>query len=484
MYGSPEMEKIGNYKLRKVSDFIYEIEKDETMNVPVRIFASENILNNLKNDNSIIQAINVSKLPGIIDASIMMPDAHQGYGFSIGGVAAFDINNGIITPGGIGFDINCGVRLLRTSLSYYDVESKIDDILRELFNRIPSGVGVDSKIRLGDEIDEVLENGSEWVLKNGYAVEEDLEFTEENGRIKNADASLVSLKAKARGKRQLGTLGSGNHFLEIQIVDKVFDKDIAEAFGLVEGNIVIMIHCGSRGLGHQVCSDYLKKMEDEFPEIVSKLPERDLVYAPLSSSVARDYIKAMNSAANYAWANRQMITHNVRMGLKKFFADVNVSVVYDVAHNIAKVEKHLVNGKERELVVHRKGATRAFPKGHKEVPEKYRNYGQPVIIPGSMGTSSYVLVGLDMAMQLSFGSSAHGAGRVMSRFKANKKFDADEIKNNLMKRNIHILSASKKGISEEAPDVYKDIDDVIKVTSGAGISKIVAKLVPFGVIKG
>ncbi len=470
--------------IKKISDYIYEIKKTDEMRSDVRIFADKELLENIKKDNSIKQAINVSKLPGIYK-SIMMPDAHQGYGFCIGGVAAFDIENGIITPGGIGFDINCGVRLLTTDLPYEMISNKINDILEEIFKRVPSGVGTDSNIKLSDkDINNVLKYGSEWAIKKGYGINEDLENTEESGRLKENDPNLVSQRAKARGKKQLGTLGSGNHFLEIQLVDKIYDNNIADKFGLKENNVTIMIHCGSRGLGHQVCSDYLKKMEDEFPNIISKLPERDLIYAPIKSNIAQDYLKAMNCAANFAWANRQLITHNVRQGLKKFFPKIKVSLLYDVAHNIAKIEEHKINNETKKVIVHRKGATRAFPKYNKNIPAKYREIGQPVIIPGSMGTSSYVLIGTEKSMEVSFGSSAHGAGRVMSRLKANKSFDADEVKRELEKRNIRILSASKRGISEEAPQVYKDIDKVIKITEGAGISRVIARLIPIGVIKG
>ncbi len=472
-------------KLKKINDHEYEIEKEGDMNVPVKIFSSEKLMENLKGDKSLQQAINVSKLPGIYKASCMCPDAHQGYGFSIGGVAAFDIKKGLITPGGIGFDINCGVRLLTTNLTKEQVEPKIKELLEVLFKRVPSGVGSESKIRLTDaQLDSVLKNGGQWVLDNGYGTKDDVELAEENSRMPEADPSKVSQKAKSRGRKQLGTLGAGNHFLEIQIVDEIFDEAIAKEFGIIKKDqIVIMIHCGSRGLGHQVCSDYLRRMEEENPELADSLPERDLVYAPAGTELAEDYFKAMSAAANYAWANRTVIAHEVREGFKQVFGDVEVLPVYDVAHNIAKKEKHIIDGEEKEVYLHRKGATRSFPPGHPDLPEKYKKTGQPVLIPGSMGTSSYILVGTQKAMEESFGSTAHGAGRAMSRH-ATRQFRAEDIKKELEEKHIYVKSASWKGIAEECPQAYKDIDEVIKVSHEAGIGKLVAKVRPLGVIKG
>jgi len=415
-----------------------------------------------------------------------MSDAHLGYGFSVGGVAAFDTECGCISPGGIGFDINCGVRLLTTNLTKKDIDKKIKEIINALFESVPSGVGSESKLRLSDEdYEEVLNHGLDWTLKNKYATKEDLERCEENGHMKTADASKISPRAKKRGRRQLGTLGAGNHFLEIQYVDKVFDKDVAKTFGLKENQVVLMIHTGSRGLGHQTCGEYLRKIEDEFSEIVDKLPEKDLAYAPTDSQLAKDYLGAMSAAANYAWCNRQLITHFSRNAFRKVFGkDVKLDLVYDVAHNIAKVEEYEIEGKKKKVYVHRKGATRAFGPGHKEIPKVYRKVGQPVLIPGSMGTSSWVLVGTDKAMNDTFSSTPHGAGRMMSRHEANKKFDSERVIKNLEEHKVYVKAASRRGITEEAPGAYKDVDEVVEVADRVGIGKKVARLIPMGVIKG
>ncbi len=455
------------------------------MQVPLRVYASPQLFGKLSADGSLSQGKNVAALPGIVSAALMMPDAHQGYGFPIGGVAAFDAEEGIVTPGGIGFDINCGVRLLSTSLSAETVRERIDGLLDKLFSAIPSGVGVESDIRLdAKELDAVLSGGSAWALSHGYGLPEDAALAEEEGSLP-ADPSKVSQRAKARGRKQLGTLGSGNHFLEVQAVEKIYDKETAAAFGIIgKGQVMIMIHCGSRGLGHQVCSDYLRKMADAFPEIMASLPEKDLMYAPLSSSLAQDYLSAMNAAANFAWANRQVIAHRARKAFSSVFPSAEVHALYDVAHNIAKRETHIVDGEPRSLLVHRKGATRAFGPQDGRVPLPYRRYGQPVLIPGSMGTASYVLVGTPEAMEETFGSSAHGAGRTMSRVQAKRDYPAEKVRSDLLSKNIHVKAASLKGISEEAPLAYKDIDEVVRVTEEAGISRPVARLVPIGVIKG
>lgn len=475
-------------KLRKLSDYSFEIEKEGKMKVPVKIFASQKLVDKMQKDKSLQQGINVAScLPGVYTRSIMLPDAHQGYGFSIGGVAAIDAEKGCITPGGIGFDINCGVRLLVTNLTKQDVEPKIKELVNSLFKNVPSGVGSESKIRLSDEqLDDVLNKGALWAVENGYGNKEDYENCEENGHMKTADASKVSQKAKSRGRRQLGTLGAGNHFLEIQIVDKIYDKETANIFGIEkEGQITVMIHCGSRGLGHQVCSDYLRSMEDQYPDIMRSLPEKDLIYAPAGSKLADDYFKAMSAAANYAWANRHIIGLMVRKSFNEIFGDrAKLKTIYDVAHNIAKLEEHEIGGQLKKVWVHRKGATRAFGPGRKEVPEAYRDVGQPIILPGSMGTASYLLAGTQKAMEETFGSTAHGAGREMSRHEAIRRFRGENIKNDLEKRNIYVKSASWKGIAEEAPGAYKDIDEVVKVSHEAGIGKLVARVKPFGVIKG
>ena len=471
----------------KVNDYCWRIEKEGTMNVPIVIFASEEILEKIKGDKTIQQAINMASLPGVVDKVVVCPDAHQGYGACIGGVAAFDANNGIISPGMNGFDINCGVRLLTTNLKKEEVKLKIKPLLEKMFEYVPPGVGKKSKIKITqDQFTDVLNQGAKWALDNGYGIKEDIDNCEEFGTMPGADASSVSERARKRGIGQLGTLGSGNHFLEVQYVDKIHDKETAKIFGIEnEGQVVVMIHCGSRGLGHQVCSDSLRKMEDAFPEIMASLPEKDLIYAPVQSDLAKEYQKAMCAAANFAWANRHIIAHQTRKAFRDIFGrDVKLHAVYDVAHNIVKKEKHIIEGKERELLIHRKGATRAFGPSQEGLPEIYQKTGQPIFIPGSMGTSSYVLVGTDESMKTSLGSTAHGAGRLMSRHAANKKWRGEEVKEKLEKEQIFIKAASWKGISEEAPLAYKDVDDVVDVSDKAHIGTIVAQLRPIGVVKG
>jgi tRNA-splicing ligase RtcB len=418
----------------------------------------------------------------------MMPDAHQGYGFPIGGVAAFDTESGIISPGGVGFDINCGVRVLSTPLSESDVRPRIKELLEGIFQSVPCGVGGSSHIRLNEEnMAAVLNKGAEWAVENGHGLPEDLRHCEEYGKINLAKPEFVSARAKARGKDQLGTLGAGNHFLEVQVVDKIYKKDVAEHFGILkEGQVVFMLHCGSRGLGHQVCSDYLRKLEEEYPAIMEKLPEKDLIYAPANSKTAQEYFGAMCSAANYAFANRQIIGNQVRKVFVKLFnvKPEEIRVVYDVCHNMAKLEEHDIDGVKKKVYVHRKGATRAFGPGKEEIPEDYRDIGQPVLIPGSMGTASWILVGTNKAMHETFGSTAHGAGRTMSRAHANRSWTGEQIKKELADNNILVRSASWRGISEEAPQAYKDVDEVVKVSHEAGIGELVARLTPIGVVKG
>lgn len=474
--------------LKKISDTEWEVPKSGKMNVPVRVFASEKLLKLIQRDNSLQQGINVACLPGIQKYSYMMPDAHQGYGMSVGGVAAFPIDNGIISPGCIGFDINCGVRLLSTTLAKEEVQPKIHELLDALFKNVPSGVGEESDIRLThEELDKVLEEGAHWALKQGYALAEDLEVTESNGCLSQADAKAVSPNAKKRGKNQLGTLGAGNHFLEVQYVDEIYNVTAAEAMGITtHGQICVMIHCGSRGLGHQVCSDYLRKFEDAFPEIANSLPERDLIYAPAESTLAKEYFKAMCAAANFAWANRQMIVHGVRKAFKTVLNidPTTITQVYDVAHNICKIEEYDIDGVKTKMYIHRKGATRAFGPQNLEICEKYRNIGQPILIPGSMGTASFVLIGTGTSAEKSFSSTAHGAGRVMSRHEANKRYTAEGTKRELEAQHIYVKAASWKGISEEAPGAYKDIDEVARVSHSAGIGTLVVRLRPLGVVKG
>ncbi len=381
---------------------------------------------------------------------------------------------------------NCGVRLLTSELTKEEVEPKIKDLINELFNHIPCGVGKESNLRLSDEdYEKVLNQGVEWCVENKYATKEDLEHCEENGCMKTADASKVSPRAKKRGRKQLGTLGAGNHFIEVQYVDEIYDKKIADIFGVTKKNqIVLMIHSGSRGLGHQVCSDYIRKMEDAFPEIIKEIPDKDLIYAPVKSKLAKDYLGAMSAAANYGWCNRQLLTYQSRKAFNKVFGKVNLELVYDVAHNVAKIEEYKIDGKSRKVYVHRKGATRAFGPGHKELPKDYREVGQPIILPGSMGTASYILIGTDKAMEETFGSTAHGAGRVMSRHEAMKTFKGEKVKRDLEENKIYIKAASVKGIVEEAPGAYKDIEDVAEVSDKVGIGKKIVRLKPFGVIKG
>ena len=474
-------------ELKKINDYIYEIPKSGNMKVPVRIFASKKIVDMMKKDKALEQGINVACLPGIYKASLMMADAHQGYGFPIGGVAAIDYDKGCISPGGIGFDINCGVRLLITPYKKNDIVDKIEQITNSIYNNIPVGVGGESKIRLSDEdLNSVLKNGVYWAVENGYGFEEDILKCEENGKMKTADPVAVSPRAKARGRKQLGTLGAGNHFLEIQVASKIFDENIAKTFGISPDQVLVMIHCGSRGLGHQVCADYIRKMEDSDPELMKSLPEKDLIYAKSGTKMFDDYLKAMSATANFAWTNRHIIAHQIRMAFKEVLGTEpkDIKLVYDVAHNIAKIEEHDIDGEIKKVIIHRKGATRAFPKGHSEVPKVYQNTGQPVIIPGSMGTSSYVLVGTEKAMEDTFGSTAHGAGRVMSRHQASKTFKADDVKLELSKKHIYLKARSMKGISEEAPGVYKNVDDVVEVSDKTGIGKLVVELKPLSVIKG
>ncbi len=475
-------------QLTKISDNEWEIPKSGKMNVPVRIFASEKLLEQIKKDDSLRQGMNVASLPNIQKFSYMMPDAHQGYGMSVGGVAAFPVDKGIISPGMTGFDINCGVRLLATPLTKKDVEPKIKEILEELFKNVPSGVGRSSNIRLTkEELNDVLKRGCYWALDNGYATKEDLEVTESSGSLEQANPVAVSNNAKDRGKNQLGTLGAGNHFLEVQFVDKIYNKKAAKAMGITEtGQVCVMIHCGSRGLGHQVCSDYLRSFEDAFPEIANALPDRDLIYAPADTKLAKEYFSAMCAAANFAWTNRQIIAHGVRKAFKKVFnvPPKNIEQVYDVAHNIIKKESYEVDGKIKELYIHRKGATRAFGPNNPEIPKRYQGCGQPILLPGSMGTASFVLVGTATAAEKSFASTAHGAGRVMSRHEANKLYTGEGTKKELEMQNIFVKAASWKGISEEAPGAYKDIDEVAKVSHEAGIGDLIVRLKPLGVVKG
>ena len=472
-------------ELKKISDNVWEIPKSGEMKVPTRIFASEKLLEKMKQDRSLGQAKNVACLPGIYKYACVMPDGHEGYGFPIGGVAALDVKTGGISPGGIGYDINCGVRLLQTNLTKEQMYPKIKDLLDALFKSVPAGLGGSNITVTTEVLDGLLNNGAKWAVENGYGNQDDLDHCESNGCMEQADASRVSDKAKNRGRKQLATLGSGNHFLEIQYVDEIYDVEVAKAFGITEKDqVVLMIHCGSRGLGHQVCSDYLREMERTFPEIIAKIPDKELIYAPAGHKLCDDYLKAMSAAANFAWCNRHIIGHQTRLAFKKVFPDVELKTVYDVAHNICKVEEHKIDGEMKKVYLHRKGATRAFPPGHPELAEAYRAVGQPIILPGSMGTASYILVGTEEGMETTFGSTAHGAGRVMSRHEALRKFKGEQVKKDLEAQKISLKSASWKGVAEEAPGVYKDIDEVARVSDETGIGRKVVRLRPIGVIKG
>jgi len=472
--------------IKRLSDYAWEIPKQGEMRVPTVIYISSRLLEGVKRDKTLIQARNVACLKGIQRMAYVMPDAHQGYGFPIGGVGAFDLEEGIISPGGVGYDINCGVRLLKTDFHEEDIEARRKQLLDEIFKEVPAGVGKGGTTRLSRrDLEEVCAKGAEWAVANGYGIVEDLKRTEENGRMKAADPSHLSPRAIERGIPQLGTLGAGNHFLEIQKVAEIFDQEVAGVFGIhTLGQIMVMIHCGSRGLGHQVASDYIRLMENKFGD--KGLPDRELINAPIRSPLGQQYYKSMSAAVNFAFANRQMIAHWVRQVFSKVMGSSRgMDQVYDVCHNVAKFEKHQVGeGEIKEVCIHRKGATRSFGPGREEIPEIYRSVGQPVFIPGSMGTSSYILVGTKEAEKLSFGSTAHGAGRVMSRHEALRRFRGEEIKRDLEKKGIQLKFTGWKGVAEEASAAYKDVDEVVKVSHQVGIGRLVARVVPVGVMKG
>jgi len=476
---------------KKIGENQYQIDADSNrgMKVPVRIYADEPLLQKMLSGRTITQAQNVSCIPGIVGQSIVLPDGHEGYGFPVGGVAAMDAEEGMISPGGVGYDINCGVRLLRTNLTEQAVRSKLKELVTDLFSSIPSGVGSKGAVRLSpSELDEVLVRGVDWAIDHGYGSTNDSDVCEENGKIPNADPNKVSDRARKRGAPQLGSLGSGNHFLEVQKVAEIHDEEAAKRMGIKEGTITVLIHCGSRGFGHQVCSDYLRVAEQAMAKYDINLPDRELACVPNTSEEGESYRKAMFAALNFAWSNRQMITHWTRKSFERVFnqteSDLDMKLVYDVAHNIAKIEKHKVDGKERKVVVHRKGATRAFPANRDEIPLKYRDLGQPVLVPGSMGTASWILLGQPNSMDLSFGSTAHGAGRTMSRTKARRNYNENDVKKSLNDKGIFIKALTRDGIVEETPQAYKDVDAVVNVSHNLGIATKVAKLVPIGVIKG
>jgi len=454
------------------------------------IFASQQMIPKIQEDQSLQQVANVATLPGIVGASLAMPDIHWGYGFPIGGVAAFNLEEGIISPGGVGYDINCGVRLLRTNLQRQEVEARVEELINTLFYNIPSGVGSrrkDLKLDL-PTLKEVLRYGSEWAVKRGFGSAADLDHIEARGRIDGADPELISEFAMNRGKDQLGTLGSGNHFVEVGYVLDIYDDQVAYALGLARDQITVIVHTGSRGLGHQVCDDYIKVMLKAAAKYGIELPDRQLCCAPLTSPEGKQYLAAMSGAANFAFANRQMITHWVRQSFEQVFKmgprDLGLEMIYDVAHNIAKIEEHVVNGKKQKLCIHRKGATRAFPPGHPEVPPAYQQTGQPVLIPGDMGRYSFVLVGTQQALTETFGSTCHGAGREMSRHAAMKVARGRFIVKEMAAKGIVVRGAGRGTIDEEISEAYKDVENVVEVTHGAGISRKVAKLKPLGVMKG
>ena len=478
--------------LNKIDDYRWEIPRSYKagMSVPGLIFASESMLSHICKEQALEQVANVAFLPGIVDHSLAMPDIHWGYGFPIGGVAATRVKDGVVSPGGVGFDINCGVRLLRTNLTKKEVTPKIKQLIAELYVNVPSGLGSKGKIRVSErELNEVLVKGSRWALEKGYGEAEDIVVTEESGCIKGANPDKVSDKAKKRGIPQLGTLGSGNHFLEVEVVDEIYDRDTADAMGINEvGQVLILIHTGSRGFGHEVCSDYIRLLSQAVRRYGISLPDRQLACAPVNSPEGQDYLQAMACAANYAWTNRQCIAHWTRESLVKVLGksprEIGLEQVYDVCHNIAKIEEHTTDGKKQTLCVHRKGATRAFPAGHPDIPQVYQNIGQPVLIPGDMGRCSYIAVGTETAMKQSFGSTCHGAGRVQSRTAAKRSIRGVDVVKALTAKGIVVKAGSMSSLAEEASEAYKDVTEVVEVAHKAGISRKIAKAIPIGVIKG
>jgi len=477
--------------LFRSDDNLWEIPATGKMRVPGRIYISEEMLRKqFENDEALKQVVNVACLPGIQKYSLAMPDIHWGYGFPIGGVAATDLDDGVISPGGVGYDINCGVRLAATNLDLSSIKNKIPKLIENLFKKIPTGVGSSGAIRKlsSKEMKKILVDGSYWALENGYATNDDINFTEENGKLTEADPEAVSERAIERGWDEVGTLGSGNHFLEVDVVENIYDEIAASVFGLFKGQIVIQIHTGSRGLGYQVCDDYLKLLVQAERKFDFNLPDRQLACAPIKSKEGQDYLGAMKSAANFAWNNRQVIMHLAKETLVETFgaenSSLNFKLVYDVAHNIAKIEEHLIEGKIKKVCVHRKGATRAFAAGSDKIPQLYQQVGQPVLIPGDMGRYSYVTIGTKTAMENTFGSSCHGAGRLQSRTKALKNAKGRNLFNEMQQRGVIIQAKGIKTIAEEMPEAYKDVSDVVNVMHSSGISLKVAKLKPVGVIKG
>jgi len=477
--------------LEKIDDYRWRIPKlyKQGMRVPGIIYADEEMIKAIRSDKAPEQVANVAFLPGIVNYSLGMPDIHWGFGFPIGGVAATDVDaGGVVSPGGVGYDISCGVRLVKTNLKEHDVKPKIKDLVYGLFNNVPAGVGSKGDIRVNEaEERQLLVEGAGWVIKKGYGKQEDLEYTEERGAVKGANPDAVSDRAYERGKQQSGTLGSGNHFLEIQVIDQIYDEEAAGVFGLEAGQVTLMIHSGSRGLGYQICDDYTQGMIKCLQKYNINVPDRQLACAPVNSPEGQAYLGAMRCAANYAWANRQCLMFLARRVFETVFGvgpkDLGMDLIYDVAHNIAKLEKYSIDGKEKTLCVHRKGATRAFPPGHTDLPVRYKKIGQPVIIPGDMGRNSYLLVGTKKAEE-TFYSACHGAGRMMSRTAAIQKCRGRSIKGELEKKGILVMSTGRETLAEEAPEAYKDVNEVVNVVHNAGISKRVCRMRPLGVIKG
>ena len=477
--------------LRQISPYEWEIPitVQSDMRVPVHIYATRQLLEMVLEDKSIQQAVNTASLPGLVGYVVVMPDMHQGYGFPIGGVAATRYPEGVISPGGIGYDINCGVRLMSTRIDRQTAQPHIPDLANALNRYCPSGVGVKGHLKISaKELDEVCRQGSRWALKKGFAFPVDLERTEEGGCLEGANPEKVSQRAHERGREQIGTLGAGNHFLEVDVVDQVYDPVAAQAMGLQEGYLALQLHCGSRGFGHQICSDYVSEFQSVTQRYGIHLPDRELVCAPLTSPEGQNYLAAMRCAANYAFANRQVLVHYARKAFEEVLAgqveDWQLYQVYDIAHNMGKIETHEIDGERIKVCVHRKGATRAFGPGFEGLPPEYQPIGQPVLVPGSMGTASWVLVGTEKSMQQSFGSTCHGAGRIMSRSKAKKQIWGEELRDELQAKGIQIRTGSLAGLAEEAPQAYKDVDEVVETVVGAGIARKVARLLPLAVVKG
>jgi len=484
-----EKKEICREDLVKIDEYVYEIPQSfrPDMRVPAQVYMNEQMMEAVLGDRSLEQLVNIATLPGIQKYALAMPDIHQGYGFPIGGVAATAIDEGgVISPGGIGYDINCGVRLLATNMKEQELRPYMQKLATAAYYAVPSGVGRGGKLKLSlNELDEVLRNGAAYMVKQGYGNENDLEYCEERGCMHNADPTMISDRAKKRGSDQLGTLGSGNHFLEIQKVDTIYDEKVAQTFGLSKDLVVVMIHCGSRGLGHQTCTDYVRRFMGKLDQYGIELPDRELVCAPFKSPDGTDYFNAMASAANFGWANRHLIGHCVREAFQTVVGkNLWLTTVYDISHNIGKCEKHNINGGKKEVLVHRKGATRSFGAGRPEISARYREVGQPVLIPGTMGTASYILVGAETSMEKTFGTTCHGAGRRLSRTKAKKIVRGSQLRERLEKQGIIIRCESDAGLAEEAPIAYKDVDNVVTVVDGAGLARRVARVIPLAVIKG